>query len=277
MKLATLRLEGPATTAVRIDGDAVIEISGYADLGALLAVEGWRDIAAAAGGTSRVLAEIAPQSWAPVVPKPGKIICVGQNYETHITEMGRELPQYPTLFAKFPEALVGAFDEIEMPAVSSQVDWEAELAVVIGAPARRVSESDAKNYIAGYAVINDVSMRDYQYRTLQWLQGKTFENTAPFGPYLVTADEWDLGPTMKCVVDGETVQETTTAELVFTPAKLVSYISDIITLNAGDVIATGTTGGVGHARTPARYLSDGSLLETSIEGLGAQRNIAKVV
>ncbi|AWB88344.1 fumarylacetoacetate hydrolase family protein [Salinibacterium hongtaonis] len=277
MKLATLRLEGAATTAVRIDGDAAIEISGYADLGALLAVEGWRDIAAVADGTSHVLSEIAPQSWAPVVPKPGKIICVGQNYETHITEMGRELPQYPTLFAKFPEALVGAFDEIEMPAVSSQVDWEAELAVVIGAPARRVSESDAKNYIAGYAVINDVSMRDYQYRTLQWLQGKTFENTAPFGPYLVTADEWDLGPIMKCVVDGETVQETTTAELVFTPAKLVSYISDIITLNAGDVIATGTTGGVGHARTPARYLSDGSLLETSIEGLGAQRNIAKVV
>ncbi|PWB98100.1 fumarylacetoacetate hydrolase family protein [Salinibacterium hongtaonis] len=277
MKLATLRLEGAATTAVRIDGDAAIEISGYADLGALLAVEGWRDIAAVADGTSHVLSEIAPQSWAPVVPKPGKIICVGQNYETHIKEMGRELPQYPTLFAKFPEALVGAFDEIEMPAVSSQVDWEAELAVVIGAPARRVSESDAKNYIAGYAVINDVSMRDYQYRTLQWLQGKTFENTAPFGPYLVTADEWDLGPIMKCVVDGETVQETTTAELVFTPAKLVSYISDIITLNAGDVIATGTTGGVGHARTPARYLSDGSLLETSIEGLGAQRNIAKVV
>lgn len=277
MKLATLRLEGDTTTAVRIDSDAAIEIDGYTDLGALLAVEGWRDIAAAANGTSHALAEIAPHSWAPVVPKPGKIICVGHNYETHIKEMGRELPQYPTLFAKFPEALIGAFDEIEMPAISSQVDWEAELAVVIGAPARRVSEGDAKNYIAGYAVLNDVTMRDYQYRTLQWLQGKTFENTTPFGPFLVTPDEWDLGPTMKCVVDGETVQETTTAELVFTPTKLVSYISDILTLNAGDVIATGTTGGVGHARTPARYLADGSLLETSIEGLGAQKNVAKVV
>lgn len=276
MKLATLRTAG-STVAVRIDTDSAVEIDGYTDLGALLATAGWKDVAAAASGTAHALSDIEPQRWAPVVPKPGKIVCVGLNYATHITEMGRELPEIPTLFAKFPEALIGPYDDIEMPSVSKEVDWEAELAVIIGAPARRVSEADAGDCIAGYAVINDVTMRDYQYRTLQWLQGKTFENTAPFGPYLVTADEWDLGPQMTCVVDGETVQETTTADLVFTPKKLVSYISDILTLNPGDVIATGTTGGVGHARKPARYLQDGAILETSIEGLGSQRNLAKAV
>ncbi|TQL46974.1 acylpyruvate hydrolase [Homoserinimonas aerilata] len=280
MKLATLRAEarpGSSTVAVRIDGDAAVEIDGFTDVGALLATEGWRDTAAAASGASHALADIEPQRWAPVVPKPGKIVCVGLNYGTHITEMGRELPVHPTLFAKFPEALIGPFDDVEMPAISNEVDWEAELAVIIGAPARRVTEGEATAHIAGYAVLNDVTMRDYQYRTLQWLQGKTFENTTPFGPYLVTTDEWQLGPDMRCIVDGDTVQDTTTADLVFTPEKLVSYISDIVTLNAGDVIATGTTGGVGHARKPARYLKDGSILETEIDGLGAQRNLAKSV
>lgn len=276
MKLATLRLDG-ATVAVRIAADSAVEIDGFTDVGALLATAGWADTAAAASGASHALAEIEPQRWAPVVPRPGKIVCVGLNYATHITEMGRELPVHPTLFAKFPEALIGPFDDVEMPAISNEVDWEAELAVIIGAPARRVSEAEAGQCIAGYAVLNDVTMRDYQYRTLQWLQGKTFENTTPFGPYLVTSDEWHLGPAMRCVVDGDTVQETTTADLVFTPEKLVSYISDIVTLNAGDVIATGTTGGVGHARKPARYLKDGSILETTIEGLGSQRNLAKAV
>jgi acylpyruvate hydrolase len=117
-------------------------------------------------------------------------------------------------------------------------------------------------------------MRDFQYRTLQWLQGKTFEKTTPFGPYLVTTDEWTPGTTMKAVVDGDTVQEVSTGELVFSPAALISYFSQIITLNPGDVIATGTPGGVGHARKPQRYLQNGSVLETSIEGLGAQRNVA---
>lgn len=277
MKLATLRTAEGTTVAVRVDADSAVEINGYTDVGALLAESGWRDIAEAAAGASHPLAGIEPKQWAPVVPRPGKIVCVGLNYATHIKEMGRELPEHPTLFAKFPEALIGPFDDIEMPAISNEVDWEAELAVIIGAPARRVSEADAGKSIAGYAVLNDVTMRDYQYRTLQWLQGKTFENTTPFGPYLVTTDEWDLGPTMRAVVDGDTVQETTTADLVFTPAKLVSYISDIVTLNAGDVIATGTTGGVGHARKPARYLKDGSILVTEIDGLGSQRNLAKSV
>ena len=276
MKLATLRTDS-GTVAVRIDGVVVVEITGVADVGALLADPGWRETAAAASGTTRALDSIEPKHWAPVVPKPGKIFCAGLNYRNHILEMGRELPDVPTLFAKFSEALIGAFDDIEMPAVSRQVDWEGELAVIIGAPARRIGVAQASAVIAGYAVFNDVSMRDYQYRTLQWLQGKTFENTTPFGPFLVTPDQWSPGPMMRTTVDGDLVQETPTGDLVHSAESLISYISDIITLNPGDVIATGTPGGVGHARKPARYLEAGSILVTEIEGLGSQRNQAVAV
>ena len=191
--------------------------------------------------------------------------------------MGRVLPAYSTYFSKFEEALVGAFDDIELPQVSDAVDWEGELAVVIGAVARNLSEAQAEEAIAGYAVINDVSMRDYQHRTLQWLQGKTFEKTSPFGPYVVTKDEWMPGRKLKTLVNGETMQDASTEDLLFTPAQLISYFSRVVTLNPGDVIATGTPGGVGHARKPPRYLRDGAVLETSIEGLGAQRNRAIAV
>ena len=273
MRLATLRTHG-GTVAARIDGDSAIEISGIADVGALLAEPNWQFVAVAASGLEHRIDSIEPRQWAAVVPVPGKILCAGLNYRAHILEMGRELPEYPTLFAKYPEALVGPFDEVEMPSVSQAVDWEGELAVIIGKTARRVSEAEAGEFIAGYAVLNDVTMRDYQYRTLQWLQGKTFENTTPFGPYLVTPDEWTPGPVMRTIVDGDVVQEVSTGDLVFTPEKLISYISDILTLNPGDVIATGTPGGVGHARKPTRYLKNGSRLVTEIDGLGSQDNRA---
>lgn len=273
MKLATLRTAG-GTSAVVVTEDSAIEIVGITDVGALLGQPDWRAVADAAAGPTHPLASIDPTSWAPVVPRPGKILCAGLNYRAHILEMGRVLPEHPTFFAKFPEALIGAFDEIELPAASSSVDWEGELAVVVGRPVRHADENEASAAIAGYAVLNDVSMRDFQYRTLQWLQGKTFEHTTPFGPYLVTTDEWTPGPAMKTAVDGETVQEASTGDLVFTPAALISYFSQIVTLNPGDVIATGTPGGVGHARKPPRYLGDGSVLQTSIDGLGEQSNRA---
>src|SRR5690606_12110296 len=206
---------------------------------------------------------------------------VGLNYRTHILEMGRELPEHPTLFAKFPEALVGPHDEIALDPQSQAVDWEAELAVVVGAPVRRATEAEAEAAIAGFAVLNDVTMRDWQYRTLQWLQGKTFEATTPFGPQLVTPDELPGGVrpalALTCAVDGETVQSANTSDLVFDPVALVGYVSRILTLGPGDVIATGPPGGVGHARTPARYLPDGAVLTTAIDGLGEQRNAARAV
>lgn len=276
MKLATLRSNG-TTTAVVITDDSAIEIPGFADIGALLAQPDWRTVADAAAGPTYPLASIDNQAWAPVIPRPGKILCAGLNYRNHILEMGRELPEHPTFFSKFPEALIGAYDEIQLPRVSDAVDWEGELAVIVGAPVRNATAGEAEAAIAGYAVLNDVSMRDFQYRTLQWLQGKTFEGTTPFGPYLVTADAWTPGPTMTTVVDGETVQQDSTGDLVFTPAQLIAYFSQIVTLNPGDIIATGTSGGVGHARKPPRYLVDGSVLQTTIDGLGSQRNVAVAV
>lgn len=273
MKLATLRT-GDSTVAVVVTEDSAIEIPGVADVGALLARDDWRKVADAANGTSHQLSSIDNSAWAPVIPRPGKILCAGLNYRNHILEMGRELPEHPTFFSKFPEALIGPYDNIQLTPVSNSVDWEGELAVIVGAPVRNGTEAEAAAAIAGYAVLNDVSMRDFQYRTLQWLQGKTFEGTTPFGPYLVTTDEWTPGPAMKTVVDGDTVQEDSTGDLVFTPAALIAYFSQIVTLNPGDVLATGTSGGVGHARKPPRYLRDGSVLETTIDGLGTQRNVA---
>lgn len=272
MRLATLRTGG-GTVAVRVDADEAIEIRGAADVGALLAGADWAARAATADGRRRALGGIPDGDWAAVIPRPGKIVCVGLNYRHHILEMGRGLPEHPTLFAKYPEALIGPYDPIVLPRhAASAVDWEAELAVVIGRTARRVPADEAADAIAGYSVINDVTMRDYQYRTPEWFQGKTFEGTAPFGPVLVTPDELGDSLELSCRVDGDEVQRAQTGDLVFDPAALVSYISGIVTLQPGDVIATGTPGGVGHARVPPRYLAAGAVLETGIEGIGVLRN-----
>jgi len=245
-------------------------IDGFADLSELLSVPEWQDIARNASSESIGL---DGADYGPVVPSPGKIICVGLNYANHIKEMGRDLPEHPTLFAKFKEALTGPFDDIVVPEyAASQLDWEGELAFVIGKRAYQVMADDAQAYIAGYSVMNDYTMRDYQYRTLQWDQGKTFEKTSGFGPFLTTADSYTLGGVLQTTLDGELMQTTRTDDLVFTPAMLLQYISHIVTLQPGDVIVTGTPGGVGHARNPAVYIQHGQTVEVSIEGLGSVRN-----
>jgi acylpyruvate hydrolase len=271
MKLATIRDRG-RTVAVRIEGEEAVEV-GAADVGELLRTDEWLAQARSADGARRPVEDL---DYAPVVPNPDKIVCVGLNYRAHILEMGRELPEHPTLFAKYRQALIGANDEIVLPAVSDQVDWEAELAVIVGARARHVSVEEARDRIAGFSVLNDVSVRDYQNRTLQWLQGKTFEASTPVGPWLVTADEAP-GPSREitCEVDGELVQKADTGDLVFDPATLISYISTIITLEPGDIIATGTPGGVGMARTPPRFLAEGATVVTRIAGVGELRNVCR--
>jgi len=272
MKLGTLRHDS-STSAVRVDDEFVTEIPGFRDVGALLSREDWRTVASEPGGWSLPLVGIVGEQWAPVIPQPRKIVCVGLNYRNHILEMGRELPEHPTLFAKYPDALIGAFDDIALPRGADQaVDWEGELAVIVGSRVRRASREQAASAIAGFAVLNDVTMRDFQYRTPEWFQGKTFEATTPFGPYLVTPDEFGSDRELRTEVDGELMQVTNTDDLVFDPAALVSYISQIFPLGPGDVIASGTPGGVGHARKPPRYLQVGSELVTSIESLGVQRN-----
>lgn len=265
MKLATIRT-GSGTAAVRIDEDGATEL-GAEDLGAFLAQPDWKLSAGMADGPRHGLATL---DYAPLVLRPEKIICVGLNYRTHILEMGRELPEYPTLFAKYARALVGAFDPVELPAGSEQVDWEAELGVVIGAEVRRATPAQAVEAIAGYTVVNDVTARDFQYRSPQWLQGKTFERSTPIGPWLVVHES--TPGEVRCEVDGDVVQKGDATDLVFSPEDLVTYISQLITLVPGDVIATGTPGGVGHARKPPRYLGAGSQLVTRIAGVGEQRN-----
>jgi acylpyruvate hydrolase len=273
MKLATLRTAS-GTQAVRVDGDRLIEI-GCPDVGALLAMPDWQQRAESASGTAH---DAAGADFAPLVLNPGKIVCVGLNYRHHILEMGREIPEFPTLFAKYPEALIGASDDIQLAPESDSVDWEAELAVVIGATVRRARGSSAEAAIAGFAVLNDVTMRDWQYRTMMWDQGKTWEGTTPLGPYLVTPDELPGGVRpaldLSCLVNDEMVQSANTGDLVFDPVALVEYISTILTLRPGDVIASGTPGGVGHARKPPRYLAPGDVLTTDISGLGIARNRA---
>lgn len=274
MRLATLRTPA-GTRAVRVEGRELVE-TGHADVGELLAAQDWRAAASAADGPRH---EPDGDDLAPVVPRPGKIVCVGLNYRTHILEMGRELPTYPTLFAKYPEALLGPRDDIVLPPESDAVDWEAELAVVLGASVRRADEATAEAAIAGFAVLNDVTMRDWQYRSPMWLQGKTWERTTPFGPVLVTPDELPGGVrpglAITAEVDGEVVQKSSTADLVFDPVRLVRYVSTVLTLRPGDVIAAGTPGGVGHARTPPRYLRNGSVLVTRVEHLGELTNAAR--
>ena len=251
---------------MRVEGDSAVDL-GHQDVGALLAQPGWRSLAAAPG-PSRPLDEAALA--APVL-RPSKIICLGLNYATHIRELGRELPSHPTLFAKFAEVLIGASDDILLPPESSAVDWEVELGVVIGAAVRRASLDEAAAAIAGFVVVNDISMRDWQRRTLQWLQGKTFEHSTPVGPALVTADEVG-GPTpdllLRCEVDGELMQEARTSDLLFSAPEIVAYVSTVVTLQPGDLISTGTPGGVGEGRTPPVYLRAGQVVRTSIEGIG---------
>jgi acylpyruvate hydrolase len=271
MRLGTLRVAA-GTAAVRLDDTDAVEIDGYGDVGELLAQPDWRAVAAAASGTSHALDGLAPDAWAPVVPAPSKVICVGLNYRAHILEMGRELPDAPTLFPKYAETLIGPGDTLVLPReAATQVDWEGELAIVIGSPARRLDDAGAGAAIAGYTVLNDVSMRDWQYRTTQWMQGKMFEATTPVGGHLVTADAFRLGAELRVELNGELMQSTPTDDMVFGPEALVAYISQIITLQPGDLIATGTPGGVWHARDPQRYLADGDLLVTSIDGLGELR------
>ncbi|MFL4474510.1 fumarylacetoacetate hydrolase family protein [Paeniglutamicibacter sp. MACA_103] len=277
MKLATIRHDGRITAALVADG-------GYRPLPArnlseLLAMPEWkgivRDAASMLGGS-----DVIPASDATLlnpVPAPAKVICCGLNYSEHIREMGRELPEYPTLFAKFADTLTDPDAQIVADG-SVDLDWEAELAVVVGSTLKDASQDEAAAAIAGYTVANDVSMRDWQRRTLQWFQGKAFDATTPLGPVLVTADEIDpeAGLDVVCTINGEEVQRGNTKTLVFSAPRLLAYISTFTVLRPGDVVLTGTPGGVGMGMVPPRFLKDGDELVTEIPGIGALKNVIKI-
>lgn len=277
MHLGTLRTTEHGTRAAVRDGDDWILLDA-SDVGSLVTDSAWRRAVEAtrtdpaaervAGGNAHLLAPIL---------RPAKIVCCGLNYHDHIVETGRDVPQFPTLFAKFADTLTDPDAEIEIEG-SVKVDWEAELAVVVGAPLSKASAAEAEAAILGYTVANDVSCRDWQSRTLQWFQGKAWDRTTPLGPVVVTADEISPkdGLDIHAEIDGVTVQTSNTRELVFNSADLLAYVSQFTRLEPGDIVLTGTPGGVGLGMSPQRWLHDGEVLTTTIEGIGTLRNRMRI-
>ncbi len=275
MRLATLGADG-ATRAVALVGEMAVPVADYADVGALLrdgeaGIEAARRAADGEGGEQFAAADLRRPVLAPAAT-----VCVGINYRNHVLEMGRELPTDPTIFSKLPRALTDPFAEVDLAAASERWDYEGELAVVIGRGGRNVATAEAWEHVAGLTIMNDVTARDFQQRTIQWFAGKTFQASTPVGPWLVSADELpDLDERELVLrVNGEERQRAELGDLIFDVPTLIADLSRIIELEPGDLIATGTPGGVGHAQE--RYLNDGDVAEVSIDGIGAIRNTFRV-
>jgi 2-keto-4-pentenoate hydratase/2-oxohepta-3-ene-1,7-dioic acid hydratase in catechol pathway len=208
------------------------------------------------------------------VPRPGKLICIGLNYRDHAAESNMPIPERPVVFSKFTNAVIGQGQPVVLPATSTQVDYEAELAVVIGRKAKNVSPERAFDYVLGYTNLNDVSARDFQFADGQWQRGKSCDTFAPMGPYIATTDEVPDPHILQIMLrlNGKTMQNSKTDQLIFGVPELIAFLSETITLEPGDVIATGTPPGVGFARRPPVFLKAGDLMEVEIEGLGVLSN-----
>lgn len=284
MRLATL--EVPTGRKVVALADAALG-EKYVDLHAsdptlptcpkaLLALPDWESRVAAARKSSQSSGKFVEGKLLAPIPSPGKVICIGLNYRDHAAESGQPIPSEPVCFSKFSTAVTGPEAQIRLPAVAHKVDYEAELVVVIGKRGKHIPVADAMNYVAGYTVGNDVSARDWQIGRPggQWLMGKTPDTFAPLGPYLVTRDEVANPHQLRIQLrlNGTTLQDSSTKELIFGIDQLVAHLSQLITLDPGDVIFTGTPPGVGAARKPPIFLKDGDVTEVEIEGLGILRN-----
>jgi 2-keto-4-pentenoate hydratase/2-oxohepta-3-ene-1,7-dioic acid hydratase in catechol pathway len=213
--------------------------------------------------------DLAAVTLLPVVPDPQKIICIGVNYADHAAETNSDSPPYPTVFAKFSNTLIAHGDPIVLPSASTMSDYEGELAVIIGRVGKHISEDNALGYVAGYSALNDVSARDFQSHTSQWIMGKSPDTFAPIGRDLVTADEVPDPQklTLRTTVSGEVLQEASTADMIFNVRQLIAYLSSTMTLRPGDIIATGTPAGIGAARTPQRFLREGDTVTVTVDGL----------
>lgn len=255
-------------------GQEIHGLSHHApDLRTFLAQTRWMEWARAALN-ARATARLGDVVLLPPVPNPDKILCVGLNYADHVAETGRAAMGAPTIFTRFADTLVGQDGAIVAPKNSSELDYEAELAVIIGRPCRHVTADKALDYVAGYSCFNDASARDWQYQTTQFTPGKNFPCTGGFGPWMVTADEipnpQDLRLSLR--LNGETLQDTTTDKMIFSVATVIAYISQFTTLGPGDVIATGTPAGVGSKRSPPIYLKPGDKVDVEISGIGVLKN-----
>ncbi|MSV28240.1 MAG: FAA hydrolase family protein [Bryobacterales bacterium] len=276
MKFVTFVHDGAIEAGV-LRGESVTGLSGagYADM--LSVIAGAREARVRIESyleSSPVSVPLASVKLRAPVPKPNKIICVGLNYRDHAEESNMEIPKVPTIFCKFATAVIGPGDGIVLPKVSSKPDYEAEMAVVIGEGGRNIEAGDWSRHVFGYMNLNDVSARDYQMATTQWLMGKTFDTFAPMGPYIVSADEiadpHDLD--IKITINGEVLQSSNTKHLIFRIPDLIAYLSSVFTLEPGDIISTGTPAGVGFARKPPRWLTAGDDVVVSVQGLGELRN-----
>ena len=252
-----------APVVAELQGDLLVPLAGLTELGAATTAQ----VLAAA---ERLTADAFPAAGSqlrPVVPNPARVFCVGLNYKAHIEETGRSDSEYPVFFPKFASSLTGAGTAIDISGPSAQVDYEGELTVVIGKPGRRISEADALDHVLGYTVGNDVTMRDYQYKTHQWMQGKARDGVTPVGPYLVTPDEVDItAQSISTTVNGEKVQDSAISLLIFPIPRLIATISEFTALRTGDLILTGTPAGVGSAR--GEFLKAGNVVKIWIEKIG---------
>ena len=276
MKFATFRIAGRTTWGI-VDVDAVVDVGHVLydrlpDLKAAIAADALSDLDAHIAGAHRY--PFRAIEWMPVIPVPDKILCIGLNYETHRNETGRSEVENPTVFARYANSQIGHDAFIIRPRVSQDLDFEGELAVIIGKPGRYVARADAVGHVAGYSCYNDGSVRDFQRHTHQFTPGKNFPNTGGFGPWMVTPDEvGELGPQrLQTRVNGKVVQDTLLELMIFDVPRQIEYCSTFTRLEPGDVIATGTPGGVGARRDPPLWLRPGDTVEVEIDRVGLLRN-----
>lgn len=268
MRFISFESDGRASWG-RVESDEVVDLGALngasADLKAAIAA-GKLDETSDAPRLKRASVRLLP-----VIPNPSKILCVGHNYESHRVETGRDKTKHPSIFTRFADTLISADDPIIRPKVSSDLDFEAELAVVIGRGGRNIPESEAMDHLAGFACFNDASLRDWQWHTRQFIPGKNFPGTAPFGPELVTLDEIDDLDRIevKAVLNGEVMQSATLDHMLFPIPTIIAYVSTFTPLSPGDVIATGTPGGVGAKRTPPVWMKAGDVIEVHVSGVGS--------
>jgi acylpyruvate hydrolase len=267
MRFANVEFNG-LVRAARIEGEV-------ANLLLAQSISAGFDFAALRESASETSVSTAEVRFLPPVIRPGKIICLGLNFKAHAEEAGRELPDYPVFFTKFTESIIGPYEGIIVPPESQMVDYEAELAVVIGKRARRVKAEDALDVIAGYTVANDVSMRDYQSKSHQWLQGKAWPRCTPLGPWFVTTDELGdaSGLEIRLELDGVELQHSTTDLMIFDVPATIAALTEFVELQPGDVILMGTPSGVGFKREPPEYLTPGRRVRVEIERIGAIENV----
>ncbi len=282
MRLATVKSKGKAVLTIA-RGDDLFDVSAlgtHMPSDMLAALQGGRDALGAIeeasdSAPSSALLDAREIEFLPPLVQPGKIICVGLNYADHSAESGFKQPDYPTLFGRFSSSLIGHRAPIIRPRVSDQLDYEGEVAMVIGRAGRHIPKGQALNHVAGYSPFNEASVRDFQLKAPQWTVGKNFDDTGAFGPFLVTADALPPGAAglkIETRLNGETVQSSNTSNMVFDVASLISIISEAMTLNIGDVIVTGTPAGVGLARKPPLWMKPGDTCEVEIEGIGLLSN-----